>query len=129
MPDLYSVTLDPCLVEASERHAHNYIYFLGSWLNADRCSFSLLARMAERASLLCVLRTFEFRQTDAIYGYLKTVTANIVHDHFKAAHALKRGSGSAEQGHEADLEQVADTKEPRVSAWSVTCSSSRSTGV
>jgi RNA polymerase sigma-70 factor (ECF subfamily) len=40
-----------------------------------------------------LLRTFEFRRPEAIYGYLKVVTANVVHDHFKGAHAAKRGSG------------------------------------
>jgi RNA polymerase sigma-70 factor (ECF subfamily) len=40
-----------------------------------------------------LLRTFESRQADAIYGYLKVVTTNVVHDHFKAAHAAKRGAG------------------------------------
>jgi RNA polymerase sigma-70 factor, ECF subfamily len=40
-----------------------------------------------------LLRTFESRQPEAIYGYLKVVTANVVHDHFKASFAAKRGSG------------------------------------
>jgi RNA polymerase sigma-70 factor (ECF subfamily) len=40
-----------------------------------------------------LLRTFESRQPEAIYGYLKVVTANVVHDHFKSAYAAKRGSG------------------------------------
>jgi RNA polymerase sigma-70 factor (ECF subfamily) len=40
-----------------------------------------------------LLRTFESRGPDAIYGYLKVVTANVVHDHFKGARAAKRGAG------------------------------------
>jgi RNA polymerase sigma-70 factor (ECF subfamily) len=40
-----------------------------------------------------LLRTFQSRQPEAIYGYLKVVCANLVHDHFKAAHAAKRGAG------------------------------------
>jgi len=45
-----------------------------------------------------VLRTFEFRQPDAIFGYLKVVTANVVHDHMKAVHAARRRSdGETEQ--------------------------------
>jgi RNA polymerase sigma-70 factor, ECF subfamily len=48
-----------------------------------------------------LLRKFEFRQPNAIYGYLKVVTTNVVHDHFKGAHAAKRGSGEAPQSIEA----------------------------
>jgi RNA polymerase sigma-70 factor (ECF subfamily) len=62
-----------------------------------------------------LLRTFEARQPDAIYGYLKTVAANVVHDHFKAAHAVKRGSGNAvlQDGPEENvMEQIPDQKEP-----------------
>ena len=39
-----------------------------------------------------VLRSFKSHHPDAFYGYLKVVTANLVHDHFKAAHSSKRGS-------------------------------------
>lgn len=31
---------------------------------------------------------------DAIYGYIKVFAANLVHDHFKAAHSQKRAPGS-----------------------------------
>lgn len=37
------------------------------------------------------LRTFESAHPDAIYGYLKVFTANLVHDHFKAVSSQKRG--------------------------------------
>src|SRR6266853_1017087 len=40
-----------------------------------------------------LLREFESRHPDAIYGFLKVVTANVVHDHFKAVRATKRGAG------------------------------------
>ncbi len=40
-----------------------------------------------------LLRDFESRTPDAIYGFLKVVAANVVHDHFKSAHANKRGAG------------------------------------
>ena len=43
-----------------------------------------------------LLRRFEPRHPDAFYGYLKVVTANLVHDHFKASHSAKRGSGTTE---------------------------------
>jgi len=38
-----------------------------------------------------LLRTFQPRHPDAIYGFLRTVAANIVRDHFKSAWAGKRG--------------------------------------
>jgi RNA polymerase sigma-70 factor (ECF subfamily) len=43
-----------------------------------------------------MLRRFKSHHPDAFYGYLKVVTANLVHDHFKAAHSSKRGSGAIE---------------------------------
>jgi RNA polymerase sigma-70 factor (ECF subfamily) len=48
-----------------------------------------------------LLRTFHSRQPDAIYGYLKVVTKNVVHDHLKATHAAKRGSGEVAEDIEA----------------------------
>jgi RNA polymerase sigma-70 factor, ECF subfamily len=38
-----------------------------------------------------LLRGYEPKHPDAIYGYLKVITANIVHDRFKALHSEKRG--------------------------------------
>jgi RNA polymerase sigma-70 factor, ECF subfamily len=43
-----------------------------------------------------LLRCFKPHHQDAFFGYLKVVTANLVHDHFKAAHSTKRGSGAIE---------------------------------
>jgi RNA polymerase sigma-70 factor, ECF subfamily len=43
-----------------------------------------------------ILRSFKAQHPDAFYGYLKVVTANLVQDHFKAAHSDKRGSGKVE---------------------------------
>jgi RNA polymerase sigma-70 factor (ECF subfamily) len=40
------------------------------------------------------LRNFAPRHRDAMYGFIKTFTANLVHDHFKALESLKRGGGS-----------------------------------
>jgi len=40
-----------------------------------------------------LLKEFESQHPDAIFGYLKVVTANIVNDHFRALHAEKRGGG------------------------------------
>jgi RNA polymerase sigma-70 factor (ECF subfamily) len=38
-----------------------------------------------------LLRSFQSRHEDSIYGFLKVVAANVVHDHFKSALAAKRG--------------------------------------
>lgn len=38
-----------------------------------------------------LLNNFRSRHPGAIFGFLKVVTANVVHDHFKASHAAKRG--------------------------------------
>jgi RNA polymerase sigma-70 factor (ECF subfamily) len=43
-----------------------------------------------------LLRSFESRHEDAIFGYLKVVAANVVHDHFKFAMAEKRGAGQVD---------------------------------
>jgi len=43
-----------------------------------------------------LLRSFQPRQEDSIYGFLKLIAANVVHDHFKAALAAKRGAGQTE---------------------------------
>jgi RNA polymerase sigma-70 factor, ECF subfamily len=43
-----------------------------------------------------LLRTFRPRGEDSIYGYLKVVAANVVHDRFKAERTLKRGAGQTE---------------------------------
>ena len=38
-----------------------------------------------------LLRGYDPKHPDAIYGYLKVITANVVHDRFKALHSEKRG--------------------------------------
>lgn len=38
-----------------------------------------------------LLRAYDPKHPDAIFGYLKVVTANVVHDRFKALHSEKRG--------------------------------------
>lgn len=42
-----------------------------------------------------LLREFQHRHPNAIYGYIKEIAANIVNDHFRAIHAEKRGGGKA----------------------------------
>jgi RNA polymerase sigma-70 factor (ECF subfamily) len=46
------------------------------------------------ADRLRVLQNFKSAHKDAIYGYIKVITANLVHDHFKIARSLKRGGGA-----------------------------------
>jgi len=43
-----------------------------------------------------LLRSFQPRREDSIYGFVKVVAANVVHDHFKSALAAKRGAGQTE---------------------------------
>jgi len=43
-----------------------------------------------------LLASFRPRHEDAIYGFLKVVTANVVRDHFKSALAAKRGASQTE---------------------------------
>jgi RNA polymerase sigma-70 factor (ECF subfamily) len=43
-----------------------------------------------------LLRSFESRHPDSIFGFLKVVSANIVNDHFKAELAEKRGGGQTD---------------------------------
>ena len=40
-----------------------------------------------------LLKNFRSQYPCAIFGFLKVVTANVVHDHFKASRAAKRGAG------------------------------------
>jgi RNA polymerase sigma-70 factor, ECF subfamily len=47
-----------------------------------------------------LLRAFRPRQEDSIYGYLKVVAANVVHDRFKAERAQKRGASQTDSGSE-----------------------------
>jgi RNA polymerase sigma-70 factor (ECF subfamily) len=39
-----------------------------------------------------LLRTFQPRHDDSIFGFLRVVAVNVVHDHFKSALAAKRGA-------------------------------------
>lgn len=48
------------------------------------------------------LKTFEFRHEGAIYGFMKVFTANLVHDHFKASRAQKRGGAAATSSLDTD---------------------------
>jgi RNA polymerase sigma-70 factor (ECF subfamily) len=43
-----------------------------------------------------LLASFRPQHENSIYGFLKVVAANVVHDHFKFARAAKRGAGHTE---------------------------------
>src|SRR5450755_3164839 len=43
-----------------------------------------------------LLASFRPQHENSIYGFLKVVAANVVHDHFKFARAAKRGAGQTE---------------------------------
>jgi RNA polymerase sigma factor (sigma-70 family) len=56
-----------------------------------------------------LLRSFHPHHQDAIYGFLKVVATNVVHDHYKAASAEKRGKGQSDK----PLEQAQATVHAR----------------
>jgi RNA polymerase sigma-70 factor (ECF subfamily) len=39
-----------------------------------------------------LLRTFEARHSEAVFGYIKVITTNVVRDYFKTTHSQKRGA-------------------------------------
>lgn len=44
-----------------------------------------------------ILREFEFRHADALFGFLKVVATNVVNDHFKLLNRVKRGAGNTSE--------------------------------
>ncbi len=44
-----------------------------------------------------LLRDFAAQHPDTVIAYVKTIAANVAHDHFKALHSQKRGAGEAAQ--------------------------------
>lgn len=57
-----------------------------------------------------ILRNFQSAHPNAFYGYLKVVTGNLVHDHFKAAHSSKRGSGTVQVEADSSIESHSDSR-------------------
>jgi RNA polymerase sigma-70 factor (ECF subfamily) len=53
-----------------------------------------------------LLRSFHPQHEDSIYGFLRVVAANVVHDHFKSAQALKRGASRTDSFEPAYLEPI-----------------------
>jgi len=45
-----------------------------------------------------LLLEFEDSHAGSIFGYLKVITASVVHDRFKSIHTIKRGGGRLEEG-------------------------------
>jgi RNA polymerase sigma-70 factor (ECF subfamily) len=58
-----------------------------------------------------LLRNVDSRQPEAIFGYIKVVTANVVRDYFKSLHSQKRGFGQIEEAPELFI-PVADQNSP-----------------
>lgn len=58
-----------------------------------------------------ILRSFKPNHPDAFYGFLKTVTANLVHDYFKGARSAKRGSGTVEFAADPQIGPLADSSD------------------
>lgn len=58
-----------------------------------------------------LLREFEFRHSDSLFGFLKVVAANVVNDHFKSLNTVKRGAGMMSGG-SADMESIPATGQP-----------------
>jgi RNA polymerase sigma-70 factor (ECF subfamily) len=54
-----------------------------------------------------LLRSFRSEHEDSIYGFLRVVTANVVHDHFKSALAAKRGASRTEALDSSQIEPKA----------------------
>jgi RNA polymerase sigma-70 factor (ECF subfamily) len=62
-----------------------------------------------------LLSSFRPRHDESIYGYLRVVAANVVHDHFKSALAAKRGARLAHlESDEVDLCDVGEDGFERV---------------
>jgi RNA polymerase sigma-70 factor, ECF subfamily len=57
----------------------------------DLVQETYLKLCADRESLL---RNFQATHPDAVFGFVKVFTANLVHDHFKGVHSKKRGGGT-----------------------------------
>ena len=62
-----------------------------------------------------LLRNFESRHPGAIFGFLKVVTASVVHDRFKATSAAKRGVRSTTETIEEDRTADSSGSVPSVS--------------
>ena len=62
-----------------------------------------------------LLRNFESPHAGSIFGFLKVVTANVVHDHFRASRAAKRGAGEIPEDLDRYNRGIALPREPYLS--------------
>lgn len=60
-----------------------------------------------------LLRNFQFRTDDGIYGFLKVVTTNVVHDHFRRTKNKKHGT-------EVFIEDVYQSSDPSIPCHTAT---------
>jgi RNA polymerase sigma-70 factor (ECF subfamily) len=74
----------------------------------DLVQETFLKLCKERGSLL---RKFESHHSDAVFAYFGVITANLVRDHFRAAHAIKRGGALAAAS--IDLDHHGEPVSPR----------------
>jgi RNA polymerase sigma-70 factor (ECF subfamily) len=79
----------------------------------DLVQESYLRLCADNARLL---REFQPRHPDAFYGYLKVISANVVHDHLRAQHSKKRGLGHPEDSIDSQGGRI-----PRAQAGTAEC--------
>ena len=59
------------------------------------------------ANNFALLRNFEFRTENGIFGFLKVVSTNVVHDHFRRIHSQKYGD-------EVSIEDVYPSPDPPI---------------
>jgi RNA polymerase sigma-70 factor, ECF subfamily len=64
-----------------------------------------------------LLREFDWQHPDAIYGFVKVLAANVVHDHFKSQYSEKRGSGQVPTA--LDQPAAAAVSDPTYSARAI----------
>jgi RNA polymerase sigma-70 factor (ECF subfamily) len=108
--------------EAWEEFIHRYNHMISAvvfqtarrWGEPSRGSIDDLVQ--ETYLKLCanrgqLLREFEFRHSDSLFGFLKVVAANVVNDHFKSLNTVKRGAGLMSDG-SADVESIPATGQP-----------------
>jgi RNA polymerase sigma-70 factor (ECF subfamily) len=105
--------------EAWEEFIHRYNHVILAVVFRTACHWGEPSRSAmddlvqETYLKLCanggrLLREFEFRHSDSLFGFLKVVAASVVNDYFKSLNTVKRGAGMTSAGRE-DLESIPAT--------------------
>ena len=83
----------PLIAKVVGRTARRYSPHTAQHLVDDLVQETYLKLCADDCRLL---RQFQFRQRDSIYGFLKVVAASVVLDHFKSERAQKRDTNHTE---------------------------------